>query len=181
MSSRLKLTLVSAVFLALLVAGGIYLRKLSVRPERTLPRLGAFPDFELPDASGKIWRKADLRGSIWIVSSFPPGCVDCATLGFRLADLQTSLEKARGVILVTFVSDPRLQNPGSLADLARQFGAQPDRWVFLSGSVAIPSARVVVIDRDSEIRGVDDPARLDFSSEVLDGVGDLLRETGSRR
>src|SRR5689334_14988300 len=100
---------------------------MSVRPVRTLPRFGHFPEFALPDPSGKIWRSSDLRGSIWAASSFPRKCSSCALTALKMADLQTSLEKARGVVLVSFVSDPALQAPGRISELAREFGAKPGR------------------------------------------------------
>ncbi len=168
----------SGVFLVLLVAAGIYLRKISVRPDRTLPRIGGFPEFVLPDASGKIWRKADLRGSIWLASAVPPSCPSCAVVALKMADLQTSLEKARDVRLVSFVSDPVLGGRDRLSELAREFGARPGRWIFLAGSArgALPGGRVVLVDGNGEIRGEFEPSSPEFSSDVLDSVGDLMRE-----
>lgn len=94
-----------------------------------------------------------------------------------MTDLQTSLEKARDVRLVSFVSDPALSGPVRLSELAREFAARPGRWIFLSGSAgAIPEGRVCLIDANGEIRGSFDAATPEFSSAVLDAVGDLLRE-----
>jgi cytochrome oxidase Cu insertion factor (SCO1/SenC/PrrC family) len=150
---------------------------MSVRSARTLPRVGTFPEFALPDASGRVWRKVDFRGSIWIASTFPRACSFCALLGLKSTDLQTSLEKARGVVLVSFVSDPALREPPRLSELAREFGARPGRWLFLSGDAAsIPPGTVLLVDRSGETRAEFDVTGPDFSSEVLDAVGDLLRE-----
>ncbi len=141
--------------------------------------MGAFPAFALPDASGRVWRNADLRGSIWIAGSFAASCADCATLALKMTDLQSSLERARGVVLVSFVSDPALRSPLRLAELAREFGARPGRWVLLSGPAAIPIGRVVLVDREGSIRGKFDAATPGFASDVLDAVGDVLREEGN--
>ena len=150
---------------------------MSVRTVRTLPRFGRFPEVVLPDASGKVWRSADLRGSIWLASSFPRKCSFCTVLGLKMADLQTSLEKARGVVLVSFVSDPALREPGRISELAREFGARPGRWIFLSGDAgAVPPGTVLLIDADGETRAEFDVTGPAFSSEVLDAVGDLMRE-----
>ena len=182
MSSRSRLLVATGVFLALLVAAGIYLRGISARPARTLPRFGRFPAFALPDASGKVWRSADLRGSIWIASSFPPKCPACAVLALKMADLQASLRKARGVVLVSFVSDPALREPGRLSELAKEFGAKPGRWVFLSGDPAsVSPGTVLLIDPDGETRAEFDVTGPDFSSELLDALGDLIREGRVRR
>lgn len=169
--------LATGVFLALLAAAGIYLRGISVRPVRTLPRFGRFPSFALQDASGKVWRGADLRGSIWLASSFPQKCSFCAVLALKMADLQTSLEKARGVVLVSFVSDPALREPGRMSELAKEFGAKPGRWVFLSADPAsVPPGTVLLVDRAGETRAEFDVTGPDFFSEVLDSVGDVMRE-----
>ncbi|MGH9442321.1 MAG: hypothetical protein ACRD16_08590 [Thermoanaerobaculia bacterium] len=177
MSSRLKLALGSAVFLILLVTAGIYLRRMSVRPVRVLPSTGTFSAFSLPDASGRMWRNADLRGSIWIASSLPSSCSSCAVTELKMADLQTSLEKAREVRLVSFVSDPALRDAPRLSELAREFGARPGKWIFLSGSGgSVPEGRALLIDTEGRIRGGFEVSSPEFSSDVLDAVGDLMRE-----
>ena len=148
-----------------------------MRPVSHLPRFGRFPEFALSDASGKVWRSADLRGSIWLASSFPGKCSFCAVLALKMADLQISLEKARGVVLVVFVSDPALREPGRMSELATEFGAKPGRWVFLSGDPAsVPPGTVLLVDPAGETRAEFDVTGPDFSSEVLDAVGDLIRE-----
>ena len=98
-------------------------------------------------------------------------------MALKMADLQTSLEKARGVVLVSFVSDPALREPGRMSELAKEFGAKPGRWVFLSGDAAsVPAGNVLLVDSAGETRAEFDVTGPDFSSEVLDSVGDLLRE-----
>jgi len=180
-SSRNTVFFSGLVFLVLLLAAGAWLRRISVRPVRTLPRLGQFPVFALSDASGGARRTADLRGSIWIAGSISPSCASCAVAALKMADLQTSFEKARGVLLVSFVSDPALEDPPRLSELSREFGAKPGRWIFLAGSPgSIPEGRVVVVDESGEIRGNFDVASAEFSSELLDSVGDLMREGRAR-
>jgi len=182
LSSKIRLLLATGVFLVLLAAAGVYLRGISVRPVRTLPRYGRFPEFALPDVSGKLWRGADLRGSIWLASSFPGKCSFCAVMALKMADLQASLEKARGVVLVSFVSDPALREAGRMPELAKEFGAKPGRWVFLAGDPAsVPPGTVLLVDPAGETRAEFDVTGPDFSSEALDSVGDLIREGRGRR
>jgi cytochrome oxidase Cu insertion factor (SCO1/SenC/PrrC family) len=155
---------------------------MSVRPVHTLPRFGRFPEFSLPDTSGRLWSNSDLRGRIWIASSFPRGCSPCAVLILKMTDLQTSLEKAREVLLVSFVSDPPPGPPKPLPDLARELGARPGRWVFLSGGANLVSpGTALLVDDEGQTRAEFDSTGPDFSSEVLDAVGDLLRSAGGRR
>jgi cytochrome oxidase Cu insertion factor (SCO1/SenC/PrrC family) len=152
------------------------LKHLSARPAAASPVLGVFPDFSLPDASGGRIRRADLAGKIWIADFVPAGCLACAVRSLKMADLQTSLAKAGNVRLVTFVADPVLTRPGALAEFAREYGAQPGRWLVLAGSPPVSAEKLLLVDGSGRIRGAfagGDPAA---ASEILDGVGALLRE-----
>lgn len=97
-----------------------------------------------------------------------------------MADLQTSLEKARQVVLVSFVSDPDLTRPDALSEIAREYGARPGRWLFLRGAPTPPTDRLLVVDGAGQIRAAFDERDPDLSSEVLDAVGALIRESARR-
>ena len=98
-----------------------------------------------------------------------------------MTDLQTSLEGTASVVLLTFVDDPALSSPEKLAELARSFGARQGKWTFVAGHSPFPDGRFALVDASGRIRGLyseSDPA---LGSEILDGVGDLLRERRSAR
>lgn len=140
------------------------------------PDLGEFPDFALRDASGAVLRRADLRGRIWVADFVSAGCPSCAARGLRMADLQTSLEKARGVALVTFVGDPGLARPRALSEYAREYGARPGRWFLLAGVPPLPEDRFVAVDAAGRIRGSFPAGDVDLAQRILETVGALLRE-----
>jgi cytochrome oxidase Cu insertion factor (SCO1/SenC/PrrC family) len=165
-----------ALFLAAFIASGFWLRKMAVRPAVSRPRLGAIPSFSLPDSEGRTWSERDFAGGIWVVSSIPPDCAGCAARTLRMSDLQTAFERANSVRLATFVGDPKLQSPARLRELSREYGARAGRWTFLAGSIPIPGGTIVVADRSGQIRGRFDEASPALQSEILDSVGDLLRE-----
>ncbi len=96
-----------------------------------------------------------------------------------MADLQTSLERARGVLLVTFVGDPALGRPGALEEYAREYGARPGRWLLLTGAPAIAGDRYFVIDASGRIRGAFPAGDPVLSAEILGTVGALMRESGA--
>ena len=171
---------VVAGLLMLVLAAGVWLRRLAVRAPQQLPDLGAVAGFSARDAEGRAWTGGDLSGSVWIANALSPACGSCAVRGLRMTDLQTSLERARGVVLVTFVADPALSPPEKLRELARAFGARPGRWIFLAGRPPFLEDRFALVDAAGRLRGLyaeSDPA---VASALLDGVGDLLRENRHR-
>jgi cytochrome oxidase Cu insertion factor (SCO1/SenC/PrrC family) len=165
-----------AFVLLLFLVAGSWLRHLAIRPPEKLPDLGAFPRFSARDAAGRPWTNANLTGKIWVADALPPQCASCAVRNLRMTDLQTSLSRARGVALVTFVEDPSLASPEKLIDLAREFGAADGRWIFLAGSVPIDDKEFLLVDDSGRVRARVPESRPAISSEVLDGVGDLIRE-----
>ena len=163
--------------LLLLLAAGAWLKSLAIRPAESLPDIGPVPAFLARDAAGRAWTGRDLAGKIWIADALPAGCASCAVRGLRMTDLQTSLERARSVALVTFVEDPELSSPEKLRELARAFGAREGKWTFLAGPAPFPHPRFALVDASGRVRGLyaeSDPA---LASELLDGAGDLLRES----
>jgi hypothetical protein len=167
-----------AGLLLLLFAAGSWLKRLATRPAESLPDLGAVPAFEARDAGGKRWTGRDLTGKIWIADAVTADCGGCLVRNLRVADLQTSFAKA-DVVLLTFVSDPNLRSAEKLDELARAFGAEPGRWVFVAGDPPFPGDRFVVVDASGRLRAAvadSDPA---LASRLLDSAGDLLREAGA--
>jgi len=167
--------------LALLFSAGAWLKSLATRAPETLPDAGAVAAFSARDAGGRRWTAGDLAGKIWIADALPAGCGSCLARGLRMTDLQTSLERTPSVVLLTFVDDPALSSPEKLSELARSFGARAGRWTFAAGRSPFPEARFALVDARGRVRGLyseSDPA---LASEILDGVGDLLRERRSAR
>jgi len=162
--------------LLLLLAAGAWLESLATRVPETLPDGGAVGAFAARDAGGRRWTPGDLAGKLWIADALPAGCASCLARSLRMTDLQTSLERAPSVVLLTFVDDPALSSPEKLSELARSFGARAGKWMFVAGRSPFPEPRFALIDASGRVRGLyseSDPA---LASKILDGVGDLLRE-----
>jgi len=160
--------------LLLLFSAGFWLKRLAIRPAETLPDLGPVPAFTARDGRDRVWANADLAGRIWLADAVTPDCGGCLARHLRMSDLQTSLAKA-DVVLLTFVSDPKFQPAAKLEELSRAFGAEPGRWMFVSGIPPFPADRFVAVDGAGRLResvADSDPA---LSSRLLDAAGDLLR------
>lgn len=98
----------------------------------------SFPvkDFALTERSGRKVTKADLLGKVWIASFVLVRCPDgkCPQVTQTMQRLQTEFESRKDVLLVTFTVDPDRDTPEELKRYADAHEADPDRWLFLTGS-----------------------------------------------
>jgi len=119
-------------FVALILAIGVW--SLWSGGEK-LPVIAEVPPFELVDSSGKQVRRSDFDGDLWVADFIFTSCAGvCPILSSRMADVQRRLEE-RGldVRLVSISVDPARDTPPALAAYAERYGADPERWTFLTG------------------------------------------------
>jgi protein SCO1/2 len=126
-------------------------------------------DFELTDQRGEAFDSASLRGKVWVGSFFFTNCpAICWRLNQALAGLQASLPGDATFVSIT--CDPENDTPDALDRYAKHFGADPERWVFLTGEMdalgnvakqfhvshgkKVHSDRVFAVDRSGQVRGM---------------------------
>jgi len=155
-----------------------------------MPILGQVPEFELTAETGERFTRNDLAGKIWVADFIYTNCSGpCPLMTSKMRRVQASVASMPGVRLVSFSVDPDHDTPPVLAAYARQFHADPDRWVFLTGSHdtlqllsrdafkltditadLTHSTRFVLVDRRSRIRGyygtADDSAIPDLIADI---------------
>ena len=131
-----------AVLLVLAVLAGVALKRWQMSQpraggERALEGLGNFgtvPDFALTERSGRRVTRADLQWLVWVANFFYTTCPDtCPLQSAKMARLQQDFADDRAVRLVSISVDPEHDTPEILQDYARRFGADPERWLFLTG------------------------------------------------
>lgn len=134
---RLLIGILFFVIAGITGAGLVYMFKkerpqwMSLHNDELEPR-GKVEDFELVDSSGKTFKPNQLSGKIWIANFIFTRCkLTCPVLTANMATLQKELPK--NVILVSFSVDPEHDTPQVLEKFAKSFGAEPDRWIFLTG------------------------------------------------
>jgi cytochrome oxidase Cu insertion factor (SCO1/SenC/PrrC family) len=134
-------------------------------------------DFTLTERSGRQVSRSDLLGKAWVGSFIFTRCTGpCPQVTSTMARLQGELADQSDVLLVTFTVDPERDDPEQLSRYASHFGADPQRWLFLTGKEAdiyrllregfrVPvdkngggdnighSSRLVVVDRRGRVRG----------------------------
>ena len=95
---------------------------------------GTLPDFSLIERNGRRVTLADLRGKVWIGNFIYTHCTDtCPLQSARMARLQGDLRAEPDVRLVSITVDPERDTPKVLVEYAARFGADPGRWLFLTG------------------------------------------------
>lgn len=135
--------------------------------------LGTAPAFDLIERSERRVRTEDLKGQVWIADFIFTRCLGpCPRMTAAMARLQQTLKNVPGVALVSFTVDPEHDRPDVLREYATTHGADPQRWLFLTGTVQEMedvqvkgfkmgmvgesihhSDRFVLIDREGGIRG----------------------------
>jgi protein SCO1/2 len=131
---------------------------------RALPDLGAIPAFSMRDQRGVDRTAASLAGSVEIVDFFFTSCpVMCPKLTAKLASVEATLAErhpdraALPIRLISISVDPENDSPDKLAAYARRYGANDERWWFLTGDPA--ALERVVVDGFKMTYAKADPSR----------------------
>ena len=116
------------------LAGLLCLACASCRPGPADDDLGPVGDFSLTERGGGTVTRDDLLGKVWVASFVFTRCNGpCPQVTATMAQLQADFAGLPDVRLVTFTVDPAHDDPRELADYARRYGADPQRWLFLTG------------------------------------------------
>jgi protein SCO1 len=106
--------------------------------------------FRLVERSGRVVTESDLAGRVWIASFIYTRCpLTCPRMTSVVRGLQDRLAKT-DIQLVSLSVDPERDTPDVLANYAQTFGADADRWWFLTG----PKAEVHALINDRFKLGV---------------------------
>jgi len=139
--------------------------------------------FSLTERSGRTVTDKDLHGSVWVASFIFTRCSGpCPAVTSTVGKLQKDYKDEPGVKFVTFTVDPNRDDLSTLKEYANARGADPERWLFLTGEEATihellhkqfkqavghktdpdtkpgdefsHSSRLMVVDRTGVIRGI---------------------------
>ena len=195
---KMTLILIPVVTLALL----LWLRQVEVNAlrQRTVSSYGTVPSFQLTNQNAQLFGSAQLGGKIWIADFVYTTCPGpCPMISSRMSELQKPLEKT-DVHLVSFSVDPEKDTPEVLRRYAERLQAEPGRWDFLTGpksaiyklshdgfklavsdgsdaeGIPVHSTRMVLVDRDGQIRGYYDATDPEAITKLLADTNHLLRE-----
>jgi protein SCO1/2 len=99
------------------------------------PAISAVPPFSLIERSGRPVSRDDLAGQPWVADFIFTRCSGmCPALSARMGELRRQLrERGLQARLVSFSVDPTHDTPEVLRSYAKQFGADDDGWLFVTG------------------------------------------------
>jgi protein SCO1/2 len=106
--------------------------------DKPLPVIGVAPPFTLTSQDNKPVSLADFRGKVVAVTFIYTGCPDiCPLLTQKMVDVQDALGEKFGskIAFVSISLDPERDTPAVLEDYAEFWGAKPEGWSFLTGSI----------------------------------------------
>lgn len=146
------------VFVVLAIVAA-YVRERRRAPATRLPVIAQVADFTLTNQLDRPVRLADLRGQVWVADIIFTRCPGpCATMTKRMGELQAALPTNAPVKLVSLTTDPAHDTPRALASYAERFGADANRWQFLTGpkadlvKLAVDSLKLTVLDTEEAKR-----------------------------
>ena len=119
--------------------------------QKELPVLGKIPDFTLSSQDAKPFTQADMRGKVWVADFIFTSCGGaCPLMTERMKkSIQSSIQEMAGeggeppAKILSFSVDPERDTPEVLARYAKNHGAVPELWIFLTGPLE-EITRVVV-------------------------------------
>jgi len=137
-----------------------------------LPVISLVPDFQLTNQVAEAVSLANLKGHVWVADIIFTRCAGpCPQMTRQLRELQDALPAGSGARLVTLTTDADFDTPEVLRAYASKFGAEPERWLFLTGdkrmvaNLAIDGLKLTAISKPPEERT--DPADLFVHSTIF--------------
>tara|TARA_R110002072_G_scaffold59071_16_gene150562 strand:- start:3243 stop:4325 length:1083 start_codon:yes stop_codon:yes gene_type:complete len=120
-------------------------------------RFTEVPDFSFTDANGETLTRADLLGEPWVAIPFFVRCMGpCPNLTTQLRARVFPRFKNTPIRMVSFSVDPKFDDPAQLADYAKRFDIDLDRWSFVTGDAIAMTTFVreglsTALDRDDSL------------------------------
>jgi len=128
-------------------------------PGQRLPVYGQIADFGLTNQDGRAVSLADLRGRVWVADIIFTRCPGpCLKMTKQMKVLQDALPPDSPTKLVTLTTDADFDTAPVLKTYAKRFEADPQRWMFLTGTkrgianLAIDSLKLTAIEKKPEER-----------------------------
>jgi protein SCO1 len=136
------------------------------------PVYGRVAEFTLTNQLGSAVSLGDLRGHVWVADIIFTRCAGpCLRMSRQMKQLQEALPRDSQAKLVSLTTDPEYDQPPVLRTYAQRFGADPARWMFLTGTkeqlarLATDSLKLTSTEKKPEER--ENPADLFIHSTIL--------------
>ena len=102
-----------------------------------IPVIGPVADFTLTNEGGAVTTLANLTNHVWVADIIFTRCAGpCPRMTQQMKSVQDALAADDNARLVTLTTDPDNDTPEVLARYAKHYGADTNRWTFLTGTKA---------------------------------------------
>ncbi len=189
------------------LAGALYLINQRRQTLHRPPVFFTIPEFALTNQNSQRVTLADLRGHVWVADIIFTRCAGpCPLMTQRLSEIQAALPSDQAVKLVTLTTDAEYDTPAVLKKYGERYGAQFNRWWFLTGDphaianlaidgfkfvaakkqpeerttpadLFVHSTYFVVVDQKGRARGVFEYNEPNMKKRLLQTIHALLQET----
>ncbi len=136
-------------------------RQLNLRTTQPRPLLdyGQIGDFSLTNQDGQTVSLSNLLGHVWVADIIFTRCQGpCLKMTRQMKELQQALGPNSRARLVSLTTDADFDTPAVLKIYSARFGADPNRWLFLTGrkeqiaSLAVESLKLIAEEKKPEER-----------------------------
>jgi protein SCO1/2 len=101
----------------------------------TLPVISQVADFTLTNQNDQVETLADLSNHVWVADIIFTRCAGpCPRMTAQMKLLQVALPSTSHAKLVTLTTDPDNDTPAVMKRYGERFGADFNRWTFLTGT-----------------------------------------------
>lgn len=98
---------------------------------------GWIEDYQLTERSGRTFDSIELAGQVHVVSFFFAMCPGPCLRQNQALQVVQAAYAPKGVTFLSITCDPKRDTPPVLRNYARQFNADPQRWLFLTGELSL--------------------------------------------
>lgn len=94
-------------------------------------------DFTFTNQKAEPFQRGQLTGKVWVANFVFTSCgAECLILSQKMAALQNRFADRDDVAFASFSVDPQTDHPERLQSYAKRWGANDERWQFLTGDPA---------------------------------------------
>jgi len=103
--------------------------------QKALPVIDQVANFTLTNQDGNVTTLAELSNHVWVADIIFTRCAgSCPVMSTEMKSLQDALPSTSHAKLVTLTTDPDYDTPSILKRYGERYGADFQRWTFLTGA-----------------------------------------------
>jgi protein SCO1 len=172
-----------------------------------LPILSYVKPFSFTSQQGKTITQADVQGKVYVAEYFFTHCTSiCPDMNKNMRELINTFKNEPDLLVLSHTCDPARDSVARMKQHADSLGADPTRWIFLTGSKdsLYHAARIsyllddprnnnmsisdqfihtqffALVDRNGRVRGVYDGLKADELGKLYNDIKQLLVEKADR-